>query len=124
MTATAWPFIEVDERGRPTIHAKGLKVLQLVREHVAYDWDAEQLHRQHAHLSLAEIYAALGYYSEHRAECDAMLDREEQRLEAIRQQLVNPGLQERLRLARDGATYDELRNQVVWVPLDKPTNAI
>ena len=100
MSGTAWPFIEIDERGRPTIQARGVTVLQLVREHVTYDWDAEQLRRQHPHLSLAEIYAALGYYYEHRAECDEMFDREEQRLEALKHQLVNPGLQERLKSAR------------------------
>lgn len=83
--------------------ANGMTVLQLVREHLTYDWDAEQLRRQHPHLSLAEIYAALGYYYEHRAECDAMLDREEQRLDVLNHQLVNPALQERLRLARHDA---------------------
>lgn len=103
MASTAWPFIEVDERGRPAIRSKGLTVLQLVREHANYDWDAEQLHRQHPHLVLAEIYAALGYYYEHRAECDALLDSEDQRLEILKNQVVNPGLQERLRLARDRA---------------------
>ncbi len=103
MTATAWPFIELDDTGCPTIQAGGLKVLQLVREHVMFDWDAEQLRRQHPHLSLAEVHAALGYYHEHRGECDAMLEREEQRLEVLKDQLVNPALQERLRLARDKA---------------------
>lgn len=101
MTATTWPFIEVDETGYPIIQASGLKVLQLVREHVAFDWDAEQLRRQHPFLSLAEIHAALGYYYENRNECDAMLDRDEQRLAVLQHQLVNTELQERLRLARD-----------------------
>ena len=103
MTATAWPFIEVDDSGRPTIQASGMKVLQLAREHLMFDWDAEQLRRQHPHLALAQIHSALGYYHEHRTECDAMLEREEQRLEVLKDQLVNPELQERLRLARDKA---------------------
>ena len=103
MSATAWPFIDIDEAGCPVLQTKGLKVLQLVREHRAYGWDAEQLLRQHPHLSLSEIHAALGYYYEHRDECDAMLEREDRRLEQLKQQLVNPVLQERLRLARDQA---------------------
>jgi len=100
LSATAWPFIEVDEAGSPTIPTKGLKVLQLVREHLAYGWDAEQLRRQHPHLSLSEIHAALGYYHENRAECDEMLHRDDQRLETLKDQLVNPALQERLRRGR------------------------
>lgn len=103
MIATTWPFIEIDETGRPTIPARGLKVLQIVREHLTFDWDAEQLHRQHPQVSLAEIHAALGYYYEHRAECDTMLDHDEQRLQVLKHQLVNPELQERLRQARDQA---------------------
>jgi uncharacterized protein (DUF433 family) len=103
LTATAWPFIEIDETGNPTIQARGLKVLQLVREHLSFDWDAEQLRRQHPQLTLAEIHAALGYYHEHRTECDVMLERDERRLAELKHQLVNPALQERLRLARDSA---------------------
>lgn len=101
MSATAWPFIDVDEAGSPTISTKGLKVLQLVREHLAYGWDAGQLRRQHSHLSLSEIHAALGYYYENRPECDEMLHRDDQRLELLKDQLVNPALQERLRCVRD-----------------------
>ena len=78
-------------------------MFNLVREHLAFDWDAEQLHRQHPHLSLADIHAALGYYYEHRDECHAALERDEERLQQLKHQLVNPTLQERLR--------------VIWVPL-------
>ena len=60
VTATAWPFIELDDTGCPIIQPLGLKVVQLVREHQVYDWDVEQLHRQHLHLSLSTIHAALG----------------------------------------------------------------
>ncbi len=98
MSATTWPFIEINERGRPTIPSKRLKVLMLVREHLAYEWDAEQLHLQYPHLSLPEIHAALGYYYEHRADCDRMIQEDDERVEVLKSQLVNPALQERLRL--------------------------
>lgn len=101
MSTTAWPFIEMDDNGRPCIQRTGLKVLLLIREHLVYDWDAELLRRQHPHLTLAEIHAALGYYYEQRTACDLMLEREDQQLESLRSQLVDPALQERLRLARD-----------------------
>lgn len=98
MSATAWPFIEINERGRPTIPSKRLKVLMLVREHVAYEWDAEQLHLQYPHLSLQEIHAALGYYYEHREDCDRMIQEDDERVEVLKSQFVNMALQERLRL--------------------------
>ena len=117
MSATAWPFIEVDEAGSPTIPTKGLKVLQLVREHLAYGWNAEQLRRQHLHLSRRSTWC--GYYYENRAECDEMLHRDDQRLETLKDQLVNPALQERLRARlRPGMSvafyFDHNMQVAVW----------
>ena len=103
MSTTAWPFIEVDHSGRASITAKKMPVLQLVREHLTFVWDAEQLHRQHPHLTLSEIYSALGYYYEHLDECAAQLESDERRLASLKQELTNPELQQRLRLARDKA---------------------
>jgi hypothetical protein len=101
LTTTTWPFIEIDAAESPGIQAKGCKVLQLVREHLTFDWNAEQLCRQHPHLSLPEIHAALGYYYEHRDECDAMLLREEQQLAVWKRTLTDPEHQDRLRSVRD-----------------------
>jgi uncharacterized protein (DUF433 family) len=100
MATTNWPFIAVDDSGRPVIEGKRMKVLQLVQEQAAFAWGAEQLCRQYPHLSLAEIHAALGYYHEHRAECDELLDQEEQRLSELKTLLEDLGLQERLRRAK------------------------
>ena len=61
MQTTAWPFIELDDRGRPLIQGTRYKVLLLVEEHRLYDWDAEQLRRQHPDLSLPQLHAALGF---------------------------------------------------------------
>lgn len=97
MSATAWPFIEINERGRPTIPSKRLKVLMLAREHLAHGWDAEEFHSQYPHLTLPEIHAALGYYYEHRADCDRMIHEDDERAEVLKSQLYNPELQERLR---------------------------
>jgi hypothetical protein len=66
-------------------------------------WNADQLHRQHPQLSLPEIHSALGYYYDHRAECDAMIESEERRLDVLKSQLVNPSIQEQLKLRRDTA---------------------
>lgn len=103
MPATAWPFIEFDARGRPLIEGTRFQVLLLVQEHRAYDWGAEQLRRQHPHLSLPQIHAALGYYYEHQAECDQLLEEGEREIAEWRAKLENPALQERLRRAKEGA---------------------
>lgn len=42
-----------------------------MRDHLAYGWRPEEIHWQQPHLSLAQIYAALAYYHDHRATMDA-----------------------------------------------------
>ena len=103
MQTTAWPFIEMDERGRPLIQGTRYKVLLLVEEHRLYDWDAEQLRRQHPDLSLPQLHAALGFYYDHQADCDRMLEERERELDEWRAKTENPALQERLRRLKEGA---------------------
>jgi len=35
------------------------KVVELVLDHLAHHWDAEQIQREHPHLSLGQIHSAL-----------------------------------------------------------------
>ena len=34
-------------------------------------WSADEIHRQHPHLALAEVHAAMGYYYDNQAQIDA-----------------------------------------------------
>ena len=53
-----------------------IRVADLVTDHLAHGWSAEEIFRQHPHLLPAEVYAALGYYYDHRAEIDQEIDAE------------------------------------------------
>ncbi len=99
---TAWPFIELDDRGVPLIGGTRVKVSEVVAEHQAYRWDADQIHRQHPHLSLPQIHAALGYYYEHREECDREMDAALQQADDICQIAENPALLAKLRSRAGG----------------------
>ncbi|MGZ8939576.1 MAG: DUF433 domain-containing protein [Limisphaerales bacterium] len=55
------------------IAGKNLKVIHLIREHVAYGWSAEELALNHPPLTLGEIYSALAYTADHREEIDREL---------------------------------------------------
>ena len=55
-----------------------MKVVELVMAQTAYGWSPEELHFQRPYLSLGQIYAALAYYWDHKAELDADI---QQRLE-------------------------------------------
>ena len=45
-------------------------------DHAAYEWDAEEIHAAHPHLSLAQIHAALSYYHDHKTEMDGQMGRQ------------------------------------------------
>ena len=96
MSSTAWPFIVHDMDGVAFIEASRTKVLDIVLDHLAYGWDAGQIHRQHPHLSLPQIHSALGFYHDHSEECDRQIADRRKRTDAILASVENPSLQHHL----------------------------
>jgi uncharacterized protein (DUF433 family) len=77
MTATAYPHIQVDEKGVPHVAGTGVKVIEIALARLAWNWDAEQIQRNHPHLTLGKVHAALGYYYDHQGELDQDIARRE-----------------------------------------------
>lgn len=73
-SAVATTHIWVDDHGRAWIDDTNVKVLEVVLDHLAYGWSPEETHMQHPGLSLAQIYAAIGYYYDHRSEFDREIE--------------------------------------------------
>ena len=103
MTATHWPFVELDAQGVAYVRDTTTKVIEIAIDQQSHGLDAEAIHRNYSDLSLPQIYAALGYYHEHLEECDRQI--EERRLRAVEllSALENPGLQERLQRLKAGS---------------------
>jgi uncharacterized protein (DUF433 family) len=74
MSAALYPHIEVNGDGIAVLSGTTTKVLEIVLDRLAYHWDPEEIQRQHPHLSLAQIYASLAYYYDHREEIDRQID--------------------------------------------------
>jgi uncharacterized protein (DUF433 family) len=74
LTATEMPHIRLDENGRAWIDTTRVKVIEVVLDHLAYGWTPEEMHLQHPNLSVAQLYAAMAYYHEHRTEIDAQIE--------------------------------------------------
>ena len=53
-----------------------VRVAQIVMDYLAYGWSADEIHRQHPHLALAEVHAAMGYYYDNQAQIDAEITAE------------------------------------------------
>jgi len=74
MTITLSGHIEVDDSRVARIAGSRIKVIHLVMEKRANGWSPEETQQNFPQLSLAAVYAALTYYHDHLAECDAQIE--------------------------------------------------
>lgn len=79
MTATEYPHVETDDRGRAFIKGTQFKVIQIVKDVVYFKWPAEEIQRQHPTLTLSQVHNALAHYYDHAEEWHAQLAEEERR---------------------------------------------
>jgi len=97
MVAVLNSLIEIDDKGVPWIRGANTKVVEVVLDKMAYGWSPEEMHRQHPHLSMAQIHAALSYYYEHQTELDSDIERRARYVEELRAQQPDSPLRQRLR---------------------------
>jgi uncharacterized protein (DUF433 family) len=105
MAITATAHIHLDEHGVAWIDDTNTKVVEVVLDKIAYGWSAEEMHLQHPHLSLAQLYAALSYYHDHQDELDEEIERRYRGAELLLAQRARPlprrVLEERLKQGQD-----------------------
>ena len=100
MSVATYPHIEIRPDGTAVIANTGMKVILLVLEQMAYDWDAEELQRQHPHLTLGQIHSALAYYHDHVDDFNAAIE-ERLRLEKdLLARFSDPVLRAKLQAAK------------------------
>src|SRR5437016_7458160 len=105
MVAVLNSLIEIDETGVPWISGANTKVVEVVLDKMAHGWSPEEMHRQHPHLSMAQIHAALSYYYEHQDEVDADIERRDREIEELKAQQPDSPLRQRLQaLKRERST--------------------
>ena len=97
MSVSIWPFIEQGADGVAYIEGTRTKVIEVALDQIAYDWDADEIHRQYSYLSLPQIHAALGFYYENRIECDRLIDQQLAEVDQWREQSQNASLSVKLR---------------------------
>ena len=91
MAIVIYAHIDYTEEGVPFISGTQTKVVEVALDHLAYGWDAEDIHQQHPHLSLGQIHSSLAYYYDHKEEMDQDIDERLRRVEKIKARLrVSP----------------------------------
>ena len=103
MATVGYAHVSLDSEGVPVVSGTRTKVVEVVVEHLAYGWEAQDLHEQHPHLSLGQIHSALAYYYDHKAEMDLDIQQRSQKAEHIKADLDRtqgePALIKKLRAA-------------------------
>jgi uncharacterized protein (DUF433 family) len=99
-THTSYEHITLDDKGIPIISGTTMKVVELIVEKLAYGWSPEELHLQHPHLTLGQIYSALAYYFDHQAELDRDIEKRLERVVSQEKEISLIPLVERLKSKR------------------------
>jgi uncharacterized protein (DUF433 family) len=84
VASVTYPHIELGVGGVPYLAGTRTKVVEVALDRLAHHWDADEIQRQHPHLSLGQIHSALAYYYDHQAEMDQEIAEELKYVEAIR----------------------------------------
>jgi uncharacterized protein (DUF433 family) len=97
MTSTEYPHIEVRDDGQAYLRGAPTKVLEVVLDRLSHHWDADEIRRQHPHLSLSQIYSALAYYYDHQDEIDRAIAQRQALAQDIKARLGESPLRQRLK---------------------------
>jgi uncharacterized protein (DUF433 family) len=92
-----------DAAGVAWVDRTRVKVIEVALDHVAYGWGAEEIHRQHPDLSLAQIHAVLAYYYDHQATFDQEMAAQLAEAERMAAATADSPLRRRLRLLKQSA---------------------
>src|SRR5437667_11460547 len=83
-TQSAYPHIERRADGKLWLIGTQTKVLEVALDRLAHHWDADEIQRQHSHLTLGQIHMCLAYYYDHREEMDCLIEEQLRNIERLR----------------------------------------
>jgi uncharacterized protein (DUF433 family) len=104
MTGTAYAHIGLDAKGRPCIDGTRTRVIDIAMDRIAYNWDADQIQRQHPHLTLAQIHSALAYYYDHQSELDQAIEERQRTADEFFKEMGQSPAVAKLRALRQQST--------------------
>jgi uncharacterized protein (DUF433 family) len=82
--ACAYPHIERRADGKCWLAGTQTKVLEVALDRLAHHWDADEIQRQHPHLTLGQIHSCLAFYYDHQTEMDREIDEQLRRIDELR----------------------------------------
>ena len=96
-TELCYPHLELRADGKLWLIGAQTKVIEVVLDRLAHHWDADEIQRQHPHLTLGQIYSCLAYYYDHRDEMDRIIEDELRDVKRLRDERGESALRAKLR---------------------------
>jgi uncharacterized protein (DUF433 family) len=94
---TSYPHIERRSDGKLWLIGTQTKVVEVALDRLAHHWDADEIQRQHPHLSLGQIHSCLAYYYDHQEAMDRLIDEQLRTIERLRSQAGESVLRAKLK---------------------------
>ena len=100
MSTVDYAHITIAGDNVPVLTGTRIKVAEIALDHLAYRWDAPEIHRQFPQLSLGQIHSALAFYYDHQVEMDADIRHRREVAQQIRTRLGDGPITDALRATR------------------------
>jgi len=97
MLAETYPHISVTPEGVPILSGTPIKVVEIALDYLAHHWTADEIQRQHPHLSRGQIHSALAYYFDHQSEIDRVIDEQLRQVAALRARVDSSAIRDKLK---------------------------
>ena len=97
MATVDYPYISVGSDLVPMLIGTNTKVVEVVLDHLAYGFDADDIQRHYSYLTLAQIYTALAYYYDHREELDRDIARRLRKVDELQTRLGDSPIARKLK---------------------------
>src|SRR5947209_16275329 len=89
--------IETRSNGATYLAGTQTKVIEIALDRLAHHWDADEIQRQHPHLTLGQIHSCLAYYYDHQLEMDQQIEEQLREFARVRGQSGESVLRAKLR---------------------------
>jgi uncharacterized protein (DUF433 family) len=84
---SAYPHLEQRSDGKMWLIGTQIKVIEVALDRLAHHWDADEIQRQHPHLTLGQIYSCLAYYYDHQEAMDRIVEEQLRTVEQFRKEM-------------------------------------
>lgn len=95
--AINYPHLERRDDAKLWLTGTKTKVIEVVLDRLAHHWDADEIQRQHPHLTLGQIYSCMAYYYDHQEEMERLIDEQLQTVQQFRNQQSESALRAKLK---------------------------